>query len=79
LYFSTALPAGASSGSTRCDRSVTAAVQAALREARRSHMAIGPTTEAKRSRKGTGNEEDLQTAAQEDLKSGSVGRWPGDG
>ena len=32
-------------------------------------MAIGPTTEAKRSRKGTGNEADLQTAAQEDLKS----------
>ena len=69
MYFSAALPAGASSGSTRCDRSVTAAVQAALREARRSHMAIGPTTEAKRSRKGTGNEADLQTAAQEDLKS----------
>jgi hypothetical protein len=69
LYFSAALPAGASSGSTRCDRSVTAAVQAALKEARRSHMAIGPTTEAKRSRKGTGNETDLQTAAQEDLKS----------
>ena len=31
-------------------------------------MAIGPTIEAKRSRKGTGNETDLQNAAREDLK-----------
>jgi hypothetical protein len=30
---------------------------------------MGPTTEAKRSRKGTGNETDLQTAAREDLAS----------
>jgi hypothetical protein len=64
LYFSTALPAGASSGSTRCDRSVTVAVQAALKERGAATWLWAPPS---RRRSGAGNEADLQTAARENL------------